>query len=599
MVSLPFPIDATGAVAGLAQSVPAGSDSELAAAWLQAGITAGLALLCLYVYRKFRKPYFAYWALAWGLYTLRLGAIMRFMATDRSIWLYWHQVVTGLSALAFLWAALVFSQQLAWRWRYLALGLFPVLWSWVAIYRLDSFLMAAGPAVAFLAAATAWTGVVLLRHQRRVDSFPARLLGWAFVMWSLHHLDYPFLRARGAWNPWGYYIDIAFELAIGAAILLLVLEEQDRGLRVLSGLAGDLQAEGSERDVLGALLRRPLTLPGVRGSALYLAADGEPGRFVAGEGACADWPETTVTPELSEQLAEVVRSERPVIRARGPDPGGTPFTAALPVFRADRVEAIMIVTAEARDPFSALDEPFLIALGHQLGAALTRRDLLDRLRTRGHELQVLAGRMLEQHEAERQRLSRELHDETAQVLAAVRLQIGRALETASGPEVALMERAVEMVGTGIRGVRRVIDDLRPALLDDLGLRAALAAVAFEFERTSGIDTVFRAPERLVELSDATELALFRACQEGLANVARHADATSVEVAVDISAGTMTLTIEDDGTGFPSGVRSSGGAGITGMEERASAVGGRVELSTGGAGGARLSVLVPAGPGGPE
>jgi len=190
--------------------VSAREPSELAAAYLQAGVTVGVALVCLYLYLRYRRTYFAVWSLAWSLYALRLGAIICFLLTSHRFWLFGHQVLTGWTAVAFLWAAVSFSRPLRWHAAYLLLVAFPPAWSYVAIYRLDEFLLAAGPAVLFLAGATAWTGVVLWRHHRHVGSFPAALTAAGFGLWSLHHLDYPFLRARGAWVPWGYYLDIVF-----------------------------------------------------------------------------------------------------------------------------------------------------------------------------------------------------------------------------------------------------------------------------------------------------------------------------------------------------------------------------------------------------
>ena len=140
--------------------LPPTTDIELDAALLQAAITAALGLLCAFLFERYRKPYFAWWAVAWGLYLLRVGAITSFMLSGQRIWLYWHQVVTGWTALALLYAALVFSQRIRWRPWYLALVLFPPVWSYVAIYRLDHFLWAAGPAVLFLSLATLWTGWV-------------------------------------------------------------------------------------------------------------------------------------------------------------------------------------------------------------------------------------------------------------------------------------------------------------------------------------------------------------------------------------------------------------------------------------------------------
>lgn len=253
--------------------VPAAAAEELHAALLQAVLTAALALLCAFLYHRYRKPYFGWWAGAWALYVVRIGAITSFLLSGDWIWLYWHQVVTGWTALALLYAALVFAQGVRWRPWYLALVLFPPAWSYVAIYRLDQFLWAAGPAVLFLSLATLGTGWAFVRYRRRVASSGATVLAAAFVLWGLHHLDYPFLRARGAWTPWGYYLDIVFSLAIGAGILLLVLDDQRRGLGALSALSGDLQRAGREEDVVDALLARPLTLPTVRGTALFLTQE--------------------------------------------------------------------------------------------------------------------------------------------------------------------------------------------------------------------------------------------------------------------------------------------------------------------------------------
>src|SRR6476646_9213076 len=90
--------------------IPPATDIELDAALLQAAITGALGLLCAFLFARYRKPYFAWWALAWGLYLLRVGAITSFMLSGERTWLYWHQVVTGWTALALLYAALVFSQ---------------------------------------------------------------------------------------------------------------------------------------------------------------------------------------------------------------------------------------------------------------------------------------------------------------------------------------------------------------------------------------------------------------------------------------------------------------------------------------------------------
>lgn len=586
-------------------ATPLAANSELAAALLQAAITAALAGLCGFLFRRYRKPYLGWWSAAWTLYFLRLGAITSFVATQQRAWLYWHQVVTGWTALALLAAALVFSRRWRWRWAYLPLFLFPPLWSYVAIYRIDAFGWAAGPAVAFLSLATLWTGGVFLAYRRRVESSGAALLAAAFLLWGVHHLDYPFLRARGAWTPWGYYLDILFELAVGAGILLLLHDDLRRGLAALSALSGELQRRGQERDVLDALLARQLTLPAVRGAAIYLEGDG--GRFVGGAGVCAGWIGTQPVGRAAEVLAAAVAAKRPKVTAEWTDPharGDPPYAyaAVLPIFRGAAVTGALVIVGDARDPFAALDDDFLVALGQQVGAALENADLYERLQARTVELTRLSARMIEQHEAERRRLSRELHDETAQVFSAVKMELGLLRDTAEPPVAVRLDRALELIDTGIRSIRAVTNDLRPSLLDDLGLLPALRSLVADFAQRSGVVTDLSAPAALPPLSKDAELALFRALQEALSNVSRHAAAGRVEIRLAAAGAAVTLDVRDDGRGFPRGqgaadFEQNGHMGLVGMRERIGALGGTVTVE-GGPGGVRLAVSLPLGAGGP-
>ena len=581
-------------------TIPANASAELAAAFLQAGVTIALAALCAFFYRKYRKPYFGYWALAWVLYGLRMAAILSFMITESRHWLYWHQVTTGWTALALLWAALVFSRRVVWRPWVLLLVLFPPVWSYLAIYRLEDFLLAAGPAVVFLSFATLWTGWVFYRYFRQVGSVPAAHLAVVFLLWAVHHLDYPFLRARGIWVPWGYYLDLIFALAMGAGILLLVQDDLYRGLKVLSDLTGDLQSGTGEGDLLGALLERPLSLPGVAGTAIYLTERGQ-GAFVRGAGVCESWGGKEPWGDTAKAVSRVLDAGKPVMVRDWKDPETSSahhaFAAVLPVAHGDLVRGALVVIGEARDPFTALDDSFLVALGRQVGAALENADLYQALRERTGELEHLAVRMVRQTEEERRRLSRELHDETAQVLAAVRLQLGVLREHADADMAPRVERAIELLGKGIQSVRNVTGSLRPSLLDDLGLIPALRALVDDFGERGHIDTQFSVGGSLPSLSKEGELALFRALQEGLSNAARHSNASQIRVTLNAENDRAVLKVRDDGQGL-SGARDSGGAGdqrgtgLAGMRERISALGGSILVNESSGGGVELAVAVP-------
>jgi signal transduction histidine kinase len=579
--------------------------SELNAALLQAVITMGIAALCAFLFVQFRKRYFLWWAVAWGLYVLRIGAICGFLTTTSEPWLYVHQVLTGWTALALLGAALTFSQQFEWRRRYVALVLFPPLWSYVAIYELENFLLAAGPAVLFLSVATLWTGWAFWRYQRRTGSRAAGVVAGVLVLWGLHHLDYPLLRARGAWNPWGYYLDIGFVLALGAGIFLLVVEDLRRGLATLSALSGDLQlasmaSDADGPDVIDSLLARPLALGGVRGSALCLTSkSGSNGSakstdvFVRGIGACADWSGHAAEGTSWEAMQRAARSGAPEVVHDWPDPFAPAdrtfaYVAVLPVIRdAEHVGALVIVGDEG-DPFTALGDEFLSTLGRQVGAALENADLTTRLAARTRQLERLSVRMVRQHEEERRRISLELHDETAQAFAAVKLQLGVLRESVEPALAPRMDRVLELVDAGMRSIRNVTRDLRPPLLDELGLLPALHALVEGFGERTGIAMSLTAPDSLPSLSKDAELAVFRALQEALSNVARHAGAQSVRVTLAHRVASLDLEVVDDGRGLA----GQPGLGLTGMQERLGALGGAMRIANGPNGGARLTVRLP-------
>jgi len=548
---------------------PAGIE-ELSSALLQLTVTVGLGMVCVGLYVRFRKPYYRWWAVAWGLYALRLVAILSFLLTTDRQWLYWHQVVTGWTALALLWAALSFSRRSAWKRSFAAVALFPPVWSYIAIYRLDHFLWAALPAVIFLSAATLWTGLVFLRHHRRVGSQASLWLAMAFGLWALHHLDYPLLRAQGAWTPWGYYLDIVFELSVGLGILFLVGEDLRRGLQTMAVLAGDLQDASTGGDLLEVLVERLLGLPAVTGAALYLL--GPPDGFRIGAGACRLW-RAEGAPELVPATIEQVVSTQVPTWMRLPGEKAE-FVSVIPITDSEaRSTGALVILSVARDPFTALDDRFLRALGHQMGAALQSDALHRALRDRTSELEQLSAQMVRSSEEERRRLSRELHDETAQVFAALSMELGSLKEEGDEAPAARMDTALGLVREAITGIRSVAEQLRPPLLDDLGLLPALSALIDDFNEKAGLELESDLPEALPTLSAEAELAVFRALQEALSNVARHTDSGNASVALRQVGATLELEIRDRGGWRLQESSDLGGNGLTGLRERLALVGG--------------------------
>ena len=583
------------------------SQTELAAAYLQLSVTLGLVALCSVLNRRYRRRYFGLWSVAWAVYAVRLVAIIIFLHTGAEVWLFWHQVATGWTAAALLWAALVFSQRVEWKRGYSALVFFPVVWSFIAIYVLDSFLWAAGPMIVFLSVTTAAAGWAFLRYDRLVGSSAGRFLAVVLFLWALHHLDYPLLRAQGAWNPWGYYVDIAFEVAVGLGILFLVLEDLDQGLRSLTALSGELQgALGGDEPMAEAMLRSALALRGVHGSALWLATPGG-GHFVQGAGVSALWP-FEGAPDAARSGAERVRREGVPHVSRSADPAGHrstasrlgqhhAYTASLPVLGDDGVVGALVVVGEARDPFTVLDNRFLLAFGQQVGAALANEELHKDLQHRTEELERLQARMVHQHEEERNRLWRELHDETAQVLAALNLQLGVIAERSDSEIAPALDRARTLLGEGIKSIRRVTRDLRPVALDDLGLVPALRALARDFETSENFRVDVVAPDAMPDLPADGESALFRCMQEALSNALQHGEARRVTVSLEVTEATALLSIVDDGRGFPDDtaqrLRSRGG--LAGIRERVSGLGGDFHIGNSPEGGAEVTVSIPVAP----
>jgi signal transduction histidine kinase len=189
-------------------------------------------------------------------------------------------------------------------------------------------------------------------------------------------------------------------------------------------------------------------------------------------------------------------------------------------------------------------------------------------------------RSLEAAEAERRHWARELHDETLQGLAALRVLLGAAARQ-PGPEPVkdAIAAAVEQLDGEIANLRAIITDLRPATLDALGLVPALTSLAQRTASRTGLDvqTNLDQSEGAGRLPPEVETTVYRLAQEALTNVARHADATSVEIVLSPHGGSVELVVSDDGRGFDPEARTDG-FGVLGMRERVELAGGTLDFA---------------------
>jgi two-component system sensor histidine kinase UhpB len=205
-------------------------------------------------------------------------------------------------------------------------------------------------------------------------------------------------------------------------------------------------------------------------------------------------------------------------------------------------------------------------------------DMLERLEAERRES---AQRALRAQEAERRRIASGLHDEVGQVLTGVLLRLED-------------DETKQAVRQALEEVRRIARELRPEMLEQLGLVSALTELSRTFADSSGIEVERSFAADLPPLSDDAELAVYRVAQESLTNIARHAEASRVEIGLQPGASSVVLRVVDDGRGItvPDAFALNGHGGLRGMRERALLVGGALAIKDPGEGGVEVRLEVP-------
>jgi signal transduction histidine kinase len=216
--------------------------------------------------------------------------------------------------------------------------------------------------------------------------------------------------------------------------------------------------------------------------------------------------------------------------------------------------------------------------------------LFKRLEQQANDLSELQYQFLETQENTARRFSHELHDELGQALAAVKANLS-ALRGPAGD--ARVDDCMALVDGAIRDVREMSQLLRPTILDDFGLDAALRSLTAGFAQRTGIKVSYESEMDTQRLADRTETSLFRIAQEALTNVARHSKASEVEVRLSRRENAVELTIRDNGEGFDmSARRKLPGLGLAGIRTRAQGCGGSVEIVSAPGSGLKVGVICP-------
>jgi signal transduction histidine kinase len=235
------------------------------------------------------------------------------------------------------------------------------------------------------------------------------------------------------------------------------------------------------------------------------------------------------------------------------------------------------------------------------GQLLNFVGLINDVSASREQLRALAARLTQVREEERTQIAREIHDVLGQALTGLKMDLSwMSKRTAAIPDIELakvfedkMRSMSQVVDSTIGTVRKIATELRPSLLDDLGLEAAAEWQVHDFEKRSGIVCRFVSDFGETEMDASCATALFRILQETLTNVARHANASRVSVHLQVKNGNALLQVRDNGRGItPREISNTNSLGLLGMRERALLVGGEVSIKGTPKNGTVVSVRVP-------
>jgi len=258
-----------------------------------------------------------------------------------------------------------------------------------------------------------------------------------------------------------------------------------------------------------------------------------------------------------------------------------------------------IIKKDGSEAICLLATSLISSNGEPKGFQSIARDVTEEKRMQ-ENLRYYLQQITKAQEEERRRIAGELHDDTAQQLVILGRKLDNLLcnaERLSEQDIGFLERVREQTDEILDGLHRFCQDLRPSVLDDLGLLPALQSLTSELSKHFGVSITMASAGPVRRLSPETELILFRIAQEGLRNVCRHSEASRAWIMVEFSDDKVVLTIEDNGKGFrlPNRVEdlaAVGKLGLAGMQERARLVGGKLTIESELGKGTTVSAEIP-------
>jgi signal transduction histidine kinase len=324
-------------------------------------------------------------------------------------------------------------------------------------------------------------------------------------------------------------------------------------------------------------------------------------------GTTSAFREQMATLPLSEaQVAASAIRERRVIAcdvASHPTPAlrrlyqeqGFRHLLSVPVAGREEILGVLQLASREEPPLTAAETALVQAIGGLVGVALENAALRERMAAQQDRLRALAGGILEAREEEARRIAHELHDEAGQLLASVHIALDNLAQQVPGQAGTV--RDLHGLLDRVEGqLRRLSRELRPTILDDLGLAPALEWLAQGVAQRTGLTVTVEAP--IDRMPSPVETAVYRVIQEALTNATRHARATTIEVKVWEEDSTIHATVRDDGKGFDVEAalarRGERGLGLIGIRERVEALAGQLAITSAPGAGTEISVSIPLG-----